>query len=200
MALPAPEVPEIAMDQSACCPRGAMAATQPAEVDLSQEVASLGSLVERRRARRRKASSASPTSILSPSASAAGSDGSAEEGIEKEVDAMAKATPAEAALMLENAAREAIAAKEAARSAKRAEIEAKVAAAKLLQAVQAAEAATAVSTKAVRAVKAADLFDEGQVHSDASNCAFDKKAAHSNFIMKDTRMQADYGDKKFIKP
>jgi hypothetical protein len=176
-----------------------MAAARPAEADLSKEVASLGSLAERRRARRRRAS-ASPTSILSPSASAVGSDGSAEEGLEKEAAALVKATPAEAALMLETAARDAIAAKEAARSAKRAEIEAKVAAAKLLQAVQAAEAATAASSKAVRAVKAADLFDEDPSHADAGISAFEKKAAHSNFILKDTRMQADYGDKKFIKP
>jgi hypothetical protein len=177
-----------------------MAAAQPAEVDLGKEMASLGSLAERRRARRRKESLASPTSILSPSASAAGSDGSAEEGIEKEVAAMAKATPAEAALILETAASDAIAAKEAARSAKRAEIEARVAAAKLLQAVQAAEAATAVSTKTARAVKAADLFDEDPIHPDVSTSAFEKKAVHSNFVLKDTRMQADYGDKKFIKP
>lgn len=176
-----------------------MAAAEPeVDQDLSKEVASLGSLAERRRARRRKASS--PTSILSPSASAAGSDGSADEGIEKETAALVKATPAEVALMLETAAKDAIAAKEAARSAKRAGIEAKVAAAKLLQAVQAAEASTAVSAKAVRAVKAADLFDDGPAHPDASSSAFEKKVAHSNFILKDTRMQADYGDKKFIKP
>jgi len=159
------------------------------------------SLAERRRARRQKGASESPTSVLSPAESRAGSEGVAEEGIEREAAALATATPAAAASMVETAAKEALAAKEAARAAKRAEIEAKVAAAKLLQPVKAAEAAVAASTKAMRTVKAADLFaEEGRETAPKASTHDKKNAQHDGFIVKSTRMQADYGDRAFIKP
>ncbi len=164
-------------------------------------------VAEMRRARRRKGS-VSPTCVLSPAeseagsgaGSGAGSEVAAEDGIEDEVAALATSSAAEAALIVEAAVREAVAAKEAVRAAKRAEIEAKVIVAKLLQAVQAAEGAIAAapSAKAARAAKAADLLGDAPKSEKKVNCS--QAPTDYGPKVKETRMQEDFGAKKFIKP
>jgi len=106
-----------------------------------------------------------------------GACGSEERGV-----AEAEALASTASLSAEEAA-------QAQRAARRAEIEAKVAAARLQQAASAVG-----STSASRAVKASDLF---------SSAAADKVDMPKHDVggpIKATRKQADFGERKFIKP
>ena len=138
--------------------------------------ATLESFGERRRARRRRALDG-----LGDAPSTASSASSNDNICSEDV--------AEVELLASTALSEAKEATQLARAAKRAEIEAKVAAARLQQAV-----AAAGSRSAPRAVKESDLFS-------LSVAAKVEKPKHEAGVsVKATRLQADFGEKKFIKP